>query len=710
MDSADLNPSRHTWRFFRAGGFDQALVDTWSDLRALDQLDQKLWVALSCPAKGIEFDTETLALIDTDQDGHIRVPEVLAAVNWTTSLLKDATLMLQGKASVPLAAINDSCDEGRNLLAASRRILADLDKSDATSITLDDTSVATSLLVAMRFNGDGVIAPETAEAVELKQVIQDIIDSCGSVADLNGSSGIDQGLVDRFFEEAKTYSDWWAQAEGKEDIWFLGEGTLDARNSWQAVHAKIDDYFTRCRLVAFDERAGAPLSCSIDDIQAMANSVLDRSAGIIASFPLAAIGAEHELPLDKGLNPAWMPAMQSFRQQVLVPVFGDLSSLSAAQWEELCSRFSALESWLAEQPVTGVEKLGVPRIRTILDSDSKSKIDDLIYKDKELESEVKALINVGKFLRYCRDLYVLLNNFVSFRDFYARQGKAVFQVGTLYLDGRCCELCFHVDDIGKHATLANLSGIYLAYCECVRKSGGEKMTIAAAVTAGDSDQLMVGRNGLFYDRQGRDWDATIVRILEHPISIRQAFWSPYKRVAKLIGSQIQKFATSKSQAAEGKMLQAADSTAQASTGKAAPAPFDIAKFAGIFAAIGLAVGALGTALASVVTGLLGLVWWQFPIVIVVLMLIISGPAMLLAWFKLKQRNLGPVLDANGWAVNARAKINIPFGTTLTSMASLPEGAEQSSDDPYAEDKLAWQHYLAVLLAIVAAVMIWRLGH
>ena len=32
--------------------------------------------------------------------------------------------------------------------------------------------------------------------------------------------------------------------------------------------------------------------------------------------------------------------------------------------------------------------------------------------------------------------------------------------------------------------------------------------------------------------------------------------------------------------------------------KAAPTPFDVAKFAGIFAAIGLAVGALGTALAT----------------------------------------------------------------------------------------------------------------
>jgi hypothetical protein len=60
--------------------------------------------------------------------------------------------------------------------------------------------------------------------------------------------------------------------------------------------------------------------------------------------------------------------------------------------------------------------------------------------------------------------------------------------------------------------------------------------------------------------------------------------------------------------------------------------------------------------------------------------------MLIAWFKLRQRNLGPLLDAGGWAVNARAKINIPFGAELTSTARIPEGAERSLFDPFKEKK------------------------
>ena len=57
---------------------------------------------------------------------------------------------------------------------------------------------------------------------------------------------------------------------------------------------------------------------------------------------------------------------------------------------------------------------------------------------------------------------------------------------------------------------------------------------------------MVGRNGIFYDRKGQDWDATIVRILDHPISIRQAFWSPYKKLIKFINEQLEKLGRSES--------------------------------------------------------------------------------------------------------------------------------------------------------------------
>ena len=82
----------YRWRFFRAGGFDQVKLDRGADLAHLDELDQKLWVALACPTRGIEFDTKTLDLVDTDKDGRIRAPEIIAAGADSVAVIGDILL------------------------------------------------------------------------------------------------------------------------------------------------------------------------------------------------------------------------------------------------------------------------------------------------------------------------------------------------------------------------------------------------------------------------------------------------------------------------------------------------------------------------------------------------------------------------------------------------------------------------------------------
>jgi len=201
--------------------------------------------------------------------------------------------------------------------------------------------------------------------------------------------------------------------------------------------------------------------------------------------------------------------------------------------------------WLSSKEETAVEQLGLKRVRDLLSNDSRETITALIEKDKALAPEANAISSVDRLIRYYRDLHTILNNFVSFRDFYTPEAKAVFQAGTLYLDSRSCELCVKVNDVGKHSGLAQLSRTYLAYCDCTCKETDKKLSIAAAFTNGNADNLRVGRNGVFYDREGRDWDATIVKIVEHPISVRQAFWAPYKRVARMISEQIAKMSAAR---------------------------------------------------------------------------------------------------------------------------------------------------------------------
>lgn len=701
------DPTRE-WRFFRAGGFDQVRLDSGADLLALDQLDQKLWVALSCPTHGLEFDSKTLEMIDSDRDDHIRAPEIIAAVKWAGALLNDPEVLVRGGDGLPLAAIDDRSEEGRRLLASARQILRNLGKPDATVITVADTADTERIFAQTRFNGDGIIPANVADDPAVQQVLEEIIDCLGPETDRSGAPGASQAKVEQFFAEARACSDWWNKAEQDPAILPLGEATAAAAQAYAAVQVKVDDYFTRCRLAAYDPRAAALLNRADADYQALSARDLSACGDEVAAFPIALIETGKPLPLAQGLNPAWTAAMGRFRSDVVAPLLGDKASLSADEWTMLSDRFAAHQAWMAEKPASAVDKLGPARIREILAGGQQAAIESLIAQDRALEPEASAISSVDKLVRYSRDLYTLVNNFVSFRDFYTRRAKAIFQAGTLYLDGRSCELCVKVDDAAKHATLATLSRVFLVYCDCSR--GGERMAIAAAFTAGDSDQLMAGRNGVFYDRKGQDWDAVITKIVEHPISIRQAFWSPYKRVGRMVGEQIQKFAAARAKAAEEKMLiTALEAGKKAEPAKPAPPPFDVAKFAGIFAALGLAVGAIGTAIASVVTGLFRLSWWQMPLALAGLLLAISGPAMAIAWFKLRQRNLGPILDANGWAVNARAKINIPFGTALTGVAKLPNGAGLALVDPFAEKEQRWPYYLALILLLGGVFLLWRYG-
>lgn len=711
MTTATTRSVPHSWRIFRAGGFDQVRVDRIADLAHLDELDQKLWVALACPVSGLEFDERTLRLIDTNQDGRIRAPEIIAAVKWVLPLLKDPEQLLKPSGALPLAAINESISQGQQILSSARQILANLGKPEAGEITVHDTSDTAKIFAQTRFNGDGIIPVDAAEDAVVRGVLENILKVLPPLTDRSGKPGVDGKMVEQFFADCQTLSDWHATAQtGGQAILPLGEDTPAAADALRAVRAKIDDYFARCRLASYDARATAALNRQESDYLAIAATDLTITSAEIAVLPLSRVEAGKALPLDSQVNPAWSAALGDLSAKVIVPVFGPGTSLTEEQWGGLIGRFAAYEKWLAGKPKTIVDSLGFARIAEILGSNARLAIADLLARDAALEPEATAIADVDRLVRYNRDLYTLLNNFVNFRDFYARLDKAVFQAGTLYLDQRSCDLCIRVEDMGRHGAMAHLSQIYLAYCECTRRATNQKMTVACAFTAGDSDNLMVGRNGLFYDRAGNDWDATIVKIIDNPISIRQAFWAPYKRTIRWIEDQIAKRAAA-ADAANNKAIEASmqDAPAGATPSAAAPAMPPKKLDVGVIAAMGVAFGFITTALGALLQWMTATPKIFLPFYVALIILAISLPSMIIAGLKLRLRNLGPILDANYWAINARARINIPFGRVLTRTAALPKGAKRHLTDPYAESHAGRNFLIALIVTVVVLIALWQSG-
>ncbi|MFN0069492.1 MAG: hypothetical protein ACKVYV_17885 [Limisphaerales bacterium] len=699
-------PTAHRWHFFRAGGLDQVRFESAEDYRNLEHLDPKLWVALACPAKGLEFDERTLALIDGDGDGRVRVPEIIAAVQWAEDHLRDLGALKHGSDTLPLAQINDTTDNGKAILVSAKGILRNLGKPDATAISLADVADTAKIFAQTKLNGDGIIPADAAEDPALRRIVGEVIATQGAEADRSGKPGISQFKLDSFFGQLNMLQAWAAQAEARKDeLLPLGDATAAAAGALQAVRPKVDDYFARCRLAAFDPRALAAVNRQEAEYLAVAAKDMTISAQEVAGFPLARIEAGRPLSLTDGINPAWTKALATLKSTVIAPLPGaDKASLTEAEWTALKDRFEPYLAWAAGKPAVRVEALGLPRVREILAADAHPAISRLIQQDAALAAEAAAITDVEKLIRFYRDLRTLLNNFVNFADFYDTARPATFQAGRLYLDARACDLCVRVDDPGKHAALAGLSKAYLAYCDCTRP-GGEKVSIAAAFTDGDGDNLMVGRNGVFYDRKGRDWDATITRIVENPISIRQAFWSPYKKLVRLIEEMVAKRAAAADAASDAKLTAAAAAADKAPP--AAPKKVDV----GTVAAISVAIAGIGTLMTGIVgylTGLFFLPFWQICIAFAGLLLLVSGPSMLIAWLKLRQRNLGPLLDASGWAVNGRVKVPVPLGKILTTVATLPPGTLPAADDQFSEPPAVWPKLL--LWAVILGFLYSLLNH
>lgn len=505
-----MEKKKYNWTFANVGGVTRVKIHSGEDIRHLGELDEKMWTVLSCPTTGLEIDSESLTVMDSDGDGVLKVKEVVQASRWLCSVLATPDVLLEGKDSL---RVEDIADE------------------------------------EIRKVAEGIAQDGRVSLADVDNVIKNVSIDAQAVPD----APYNQEVMTAYKAKQAEYAAYFAQ----EKLTALGLATIA-------------------------EDAAKP---------GMTEADFAEMGARIGEYEAAKTAAEA----------------------------ANAAALSAAQAQY--------------QPLR-------------------------------------------KLLLLTRDFYRLLRNFVTFEDFYEKNAalRAIFQAGTLIIDQRACTLCLRVNDMGKQNAQAGASGMYLLYCDCESKKLGKKMQIVAAMTVGDIRNLYVGKNGLFYDNQGNDWDAVITKIIDNPISISQAFWSPYRKFGAWVTDLINKSAAEKDSKGFSELtakVQEGAKTPVAEGEKPKMEAFDIAKFAGIFAAIGMAIGYIGAFFTSVIGGFAELKWWQDILAVLGILLVISGPAMFLAWVKLRKRNLAPVLNANGWAVNADVMVSVAFGNTLTTQAQFP---------------------------------------
>ena len=667
---------KHIWKFARFGGVTQLVFETADDILNLRQLDQKLWTTLAMPTKGIFFNPETAAILDTDADGFIRPPEVLDAVDFLAESLQDVGIIMKDGDTLSLGDIKST-----EIAKTAEWALKSQGKTGSI-ISLADIVNENEII---KSNELGELSDNDSDDLRLKKVLSLYVKE-----NINSTS---EAIFDMFTNDRNQC------LQNTEDLKAVSAGLetasmLKAVAAFEAVKNKIDDFFVRCKLLTYANGNNTPLTDYSEIFKNFTAVELDTSSEKLRELPIALPNTEMLLDTQSKINPAWANEIKKLYADAVSPLCGEILVLTENDWKNISQKIFGFTTVYSKQAEIKAAKINPQFLETKLNQ--KDEIITEINERLTFEKEKQHIQSLKKLLLFRKDFFTLLKNYVSFSNFYTG-GETAFQAGVLFFDTRATTLCFELNGDDRHATLDILSGAYLLYCDITR--GTAKRKLLALLTNGASDNIVVGRNGLFYDRDGNDWNATITKVIANPVSVREAFFSPYKNLARMIEEQIAKKANAANEKSDALVATAADKTVNMPK-EAAALPnkkLDL----GTIALIGTAIGGISTLIGSLLQALFGLGLWV-PIGLIGLILIISVPSMILAAMKLRKRSIGPILEANGWAINAHAKINIPLGSSLTKLASLPKNARLAHLDPFAEKKKGRNIFIAVLILLLAA--------
>jgi hypothetical protein len=683
-----LFSSDHTFTFDNYGGSYQLRIESADDLRVLSELDEPFWMATSAPTHQLRCPPEVLALLDVDDNDRILSADIREACSWLFARVRSGSGITQKANAVELAELNDSDENGARLQTAARRILANIGLPDAAQVTLAQVRDVQAITAAGNFNGSGVItAASVAEDAELQTFIADIVTATGGATDPHGAAGVDTATLDGFLADAQAFLDWQAARDDIDEASLLplGADTGAGHALVLELAPLIDEYFSLCRLLRFNEslsRATPAGECPADALTSA-----DARADYLAAAAIAAPHADGVLCLDGEINPTHAAKLKTLRQTVVAKVLDDsVKTLDAQTWQQVRDAFTAHQSWLSSKSGGEVETLGVERLQACLDSSCIARLRDRIAADVKVGDELSARADLEKLLLLQQHLLDICNNFISFPRLYDPEQRAMFEEGRLVIDGRIFNLNFKVQNPAAHSTHAQASGIYLLYSEVTGAKAEEKFHIVTPITARRLGNLGMHKRGVLFDRDGKEWDTKVVKVVANPVSLWEALMAPFRKLGKLTSTATDKVIASREKELEKEFTTHAQAINQgvaagvqmpqqpaAAPAAAAPAAAGAPQAKGnVFLTGSLAFAALGSSFAFISEKLSKINWVNSLVVLGVVMGIILIPVMVIAWLRLRSRNLSAILEASGWTINARMRLTGRLGRLLAPTPQHPK--------------------------------------
>jgi len=684
--AAMLGPSREAHQmpdgritFRRYGRCRHLHIATAEDLAFALELDEAHWAAVNAPNSTINCDPTFLDLVDTDRNARVICRELRDAIRWTLEVLKDHSGLESACDVVQLNAINTDCDEGRCIHDAGVRMLASLGDGDADRITLGQVRQIKTQVESTPVSESAVVLPEASDDPEIRQFISDVIATTGGAAHPSGHSGLGPTQLDAFIADAEAWCQWHGRAtdpacEADSEIMPLGDDTAAVYEVFAAVRGKLDQYFAQCQAAALDERFVQRMGWTEAELAELDFDDPATLRHVLAKAPLARARSDAALHFDDQINPCYQQSIERFRSEVASRMLdGCETGISGAQWETLKGMFAAHQEWLDAMPQTQIEPLGPEKLGAYLDAKYADAVRGLMAHGAETAFGLGNIRLTEKLVLFQAHLLDLANNFVSFPHLYDPERRAMFETGTLVIDGRRFNLAVRVDDRKEHVKIAETSNMFVLYVEVTPgPAGGEKYEVAVPVTAGGKGNLCVGKRGLFVDVHNNQCDARVVGIIENPISLREAFVAPFVRMGRLLTGKIESLTARAEEKLDTSTSEAVGRIASGGDSQNAPRPASGASTGGMLMGAGVALAALGSALAYITKTLADTSWVAIVIGVLAALLVVLLPTSIVAVLKLRKRDLSAILEGSGWGVNARMRLTSKMARFFSAKPPYPK--------------------------------------
>jgi hypothetical protein len=638
------------------------------DLEKILDLDEALWIATTAPVSNLKVDKEFLELLDSDQDDRIRAEEIKDGIRFLLRHLTDYSSIQIGNMELPLSFINKETDIGSLIHMSAIKVLNRL-QAPRDNIKLSQVRKVKAEVLKGGLDQAGIVLPEAAENLKIEKCIGDILSSIGGRTHPNGTTGIDDKSLDTFFKECLLYRDWLLDAgeiggKSATSILPLGANTARGYSLFQSLLQKLTQYFLLCDIKRLNPNLLERALSEPEDNVVKKLLQIEEAEAYLADVPLSILNTESTLDLSGDINPYFQKMLREFTELVVEPLLGkDTRTIDKQAVRKLTEIFEPYVSWVERKPEVRVDRISAESIQDYLTEPSfKDNLKQLLEESYQTAIVLENLKELERLLLYQAYMLPLTNSFVSFPNLYNPDKRALFEEGTLIMDGRHFTLAIKVDDHEHHVETCKGGNIFVIYCDLYGIDGKKNYKIAVPVTSGSRGTIHLNKWGIFNDVYGNELHAKVVDIVENPISVGEAVVDPFIRINRTFFSRLEQF-SSKAEEQIFRKDEKKDKDKKKKDGTSVS----------LLAGGGVAIAAVGSSFAFITKTLSGLTFKTVVLALLVVAAIIAVPAGIAAYFKLTRRDLSTVLEGSGWGINSRMKLTADQATCFTFRPKPPTG-------------------------------------